>query len=220
MLDGNNPVMSDGSVKSMSVSKINNVPYVFVDFDKEMLHNADGSSYVAKVINDDKKKGNYIFSCDNGKCYYSSMTEKDAISQVKSDEKDISIGETIVIERVSPNPATVAKMVVTSFEPEPQPEPAPQPDPVKEVKAVLYVNANYTGSSLSVEGDIPQLITHNNFNDVVSSLKVTPGWTAQVYEDEHYKGYHLDFKGGENVPDLKGRNFDNRASSIKFIKDN
>ncbi|VTQ53742.1 Chitinase A1 precursor [Campylobacter jejuni] len=220
MLDGNNPVMSDGSVKSMSVSKINNVPYVFVDFDKEMLHNADGSSYVAKVINDDKKKGNYIFSCDNGKCYYSSMTEKDAISQVKSDEKDISIGETIVIERVSPNPATVAKMVVTSFEPEPQPEPAPQPDPVKEVKAVMYVNANYTGSSLSVEGDIPQLITHNNFNDVVSSLKVTPGWTAQVYEDEHYKGYHLDFKGGENVPDLKGRNFDNRASSIKFIKDN
>lgn len=220
MLDGNNPVMSDGSVKSMSVSKINNVPYVFVDFDKEMLHNADGSSYVAKVINDDKKKGNYIFSCDNGKCYYSSMTEKDAISQVKSDEKDISIGETIVIERVSPNPATVAKMVVTSFEPEPHPEPAPQPDPVKEVKAVLYVNANYTGSSLSVEGDIPQLITHNNFNDVVSSLKVTPGWTAQVYEDEHYKGYHLDFKGGENVPDLKGRNFDNRASSIKFIKDN
>ena len=55
------------------------------------------------------------------------MTEKDAISQVKSDEKDISIGETIVIERVSPNPATVAKMVVTSFEPQPQPEPAPQP---------------------------------------------------------------------------------------------
>ena len=87
------------------------------------------------------------------------------------------------------------------------------------MKAVLYVNANYKGTSLSVEGDIPQLITHKNFNDVVSSLKVTPGWTAQVYEDEPYKGDHLDFKGGENVPDLKGMYFDNQVSSIKFLKD-
>lgn len=217
MLDGNNPIMSDGSVKSMSVSKINNVPYVFVDFDKEMLHSADGSSYVGKVINDDKKKGNYIFSCDNGKCYYSSMTEKDAISQVKSDEKDISIGETIVIERVSPNPATVAKMVVTSFEPEPQPQPEPQP--VNEVKAVLYTNANYTGSSISVEGNIPKLVTHG-FNDVLSSIKVTPGWVARVYVHENYSGKKIEIKGGEDVPDMYSFRLDEQISSIQIFKAN
>ncbi|HKM95237.1 MAG TPA: glycosyl hydrolase family 18 protein, partial [Buttiauxella sp.] len=123
MLDGNNPVVSDGSVKSISVSKVNNVPYVFVDFHKGMLHSADGSSYVGKVINDDKKKGNYIFNCDNGKCVASTVTEDGSLTHLKSDERDISIGETVVIERISPNPATVAKIVVTSFDPEPQPEP-------------------------------------------------------------------------------------------------
>lgn len=306
MLDGNNPVMSDGSVKSMSVSKINNVPYVFVDFDKEMLHSADGSSYVGKVINDEKK-GNYIFSCDNGKCYYSSMTEKDAISQVKSDEKDISVGETIVIERVSPNPATVAKMVVTSFDPQPQPDPDPQPVPVTEVKAVLYTKPGYGGSALSVyestacltgkkaddgtnltgrfgsikiknsslgvevypqcdyKGQGLQLntdsdaLTHapttdvrsvmvvkaqlyknsdyrslytsigddkpqlnwsgNQYNDVLSSIKVAPGVIARLYEHENYRGKYVEIKGGNNAPNLATLNFNDKTSSIKFVED-
>lgn len=33
---------------------------------------------------------------------------------VKSDEKDISVGETVVVERTSPNPATIAKILVTA----------------------------------------------------------------------------------------------------------
>ncbi|HKM98493.1 MAG TPA: glycosyl hydrolase family 18 protein [Buttiauxella sp.] len=114
MLNGNNPVMSDGTVKSLTVTKINNVPYVLVDFDSAKLKSADGSHYYAKVIDDDKKKGNYIFSCENGKCNYSSVSDKGDVSTVKSDEKDISVGETIVIERETPNPATVAKVVVTA----------------------------------------------------------------------------------------------------------
>jgi len=114
MLNGNNPVMNDGTVKSLTVQKINNVPYVLVDFDSAKLKSADGSHFYAKVIDDDKKKGNYIFSCENSKCYYSSLSDKGGVATVKSDEKDISVGETIVIERETPNPATVAKVVVTA----------------------------------------------------------------------------------------------------------
>lgn len=115
MVDGNNPVLNDGSVKSLTVFKKGNVPYIGVDFDKEKLNSAEGSSWVAKVINDDKKKGNYIFNCDNGKCFYSTVANKENnVTRVESDERDISVGETIVVERVSPNPATVAKIVVTA----------------------------------------------------------------------------------------------------------
>lgn len=114
MLNGNNPVINDGSVKSLKVAKTNNVPTVTVTFDKTMLKSADGSSWVAKVIDDNKKKGNYIFNCDNGKCYYSTMTDKGSVVEVTSGEGDISVGETVVVERVSPNPATVAKILVTA----------------------------------------------------------------------------------------------------------
>lgn len=114
MLKGNNPVVSDGDVKSLKVGKENNTPMIYVEFAKDKLKSADGSSYVAKVIDDDKKKGNYIFSCDNGSCFYSSASDKGDTMVVKSDERDISVGETVVVERTSPNPATIAKIVVTA----------------------------------------------------------------------------------------------------------
>jgi chitinase len=229
MLDGNNPVMSDGSVKSMSVSKINNVPHVFVDFDKAKLHSADGSSYVAKIINDDNKKGNYIFSCDNGKCNYGSMTENDAISQVKSGEKDISIGETIVIERVSPNPATVAKLVVTSFDPQPQPEPQPEPTPtptpspndVYNLKVRLYQDKYNTGETFDVTDDIPcmkgmQTSSGSELNDSMSSY-IVPRQSLGItlYADCNYQGNSLQSLIS-TIPSMGSR--DNTISSIKVNK--
>ncbi|MDX6040713.1 glycosyl hydrolase family 18 protein [Scandinavium lactucae] len=194
MLDGKNPVISDGTVKSISVSKINNVPYVFVDFDKAKLHSADGSSYVAKVIDDNKLKGNYIFNCDNGKCAYSTATEDSTVTHVKSDEKDISLGETVVIERISPNPATIAKIVVNSFEPEPQPEPQPQPTPVTGLKATLFQNGGLTGDSLDITGDIACLTgvkMKNGFNadNEVSSLSLPKGSLGvRLFTDCQFKG--------------------------------
>lgn len=114
MLKGNNPVVNDGDVKSLKVIKENNIPYILVEFAKDKLRNDVGSAYVAKVIDDDKKKGNYIFSCDNKTCYYSYVSDKGDTMVVKSDEKDISVGETVVVERTSPNPATIAKILVTA----------------------------------------------------------------------------------------------------------
>lgn len=227
MLDGNNPVMSDGSVKSMSVSKINNVPHVFVDFDKAKLHSADGSSYVAKIINDDNKKGNYIFSCDNGKCNYGSLTENDVISQVKSGEKDISIGETIVIERVSPNPATVAKIVVTSVDPQPQPEPQPEPTPtpspndVYNLKVRMYQDKNNTGETFDVTDDIPcmkgmQASGGSDLDDSMSSY-IVPRQSLGItlYADCNYQGNSLQSLIS-TIPSMGSR--DNTISSIKVNK--
>lgn len=114
MQEGNNPVKDAGEVKSLTVKKINGVPNVVVDFDAKALglKAANGSAWVVKVMGD-AKNGNYIFSCDNGNCYYSSVKTAGDITTVTSGERDISEGETIVVERVTPNPATVAKLVVT-----------------------------------------------------------------------------------------------------------
>jgi chitinase len=218
MLDGNNPVVSDGSVKSMSVSKINNVPYIFVDFDKAQLHSADGSSYIAKVINDDKKKGNSIFNCDNGKCQYSTVTEDSTITHVKSDEKDISLGETVVIERISPNPATVAKMVVTSFEPAPQPDPTPD---TGFIAATLFQDEGLAGDSLDITQDIECLdgIKMKNgtyANEAVSSVLLPTGSLGvSLYEDCQYKGTSYQYK---SVPVTNKISLNNQVSSVQIIK--
>ncbi|AZP43474.1 glycoside hydrolase [Rahnella aquatilis] len=222
MLDGNNPVISDGSVKSMSVSKINNVPYIFVDFDKEKLHSADGSSYVAKIV-DDSKRGNYIFNCDNGKCDYSTETVDGAISHVKSDEKDISIGETIVIQRVSPNPAVVAQMVVTSFEPEPQPE--PQPEPVTGLKVTLFQNAGYTGDSLEVTGDIDclngvKMKNGTDANDQVSSFTIPESSLGvRLFTECQFKGTSNLFPSSSQYDLTRYLSEMNKAvSSVQVVK--
>lgn len=222
MLDGNNPVISDGSVKSMSVSKINNVPYIFVDFDKEKLHSADGSSYVAKIVND-SKRGNYIFNCDNGKCDYSTETVDGAISHVKSDEKDISIGETIVIQRVSPNPAVVAQMVVTSFEPEPQPE--PQPEPVTGLKVTLFQNAGYTGDSLEVTGDIDclngvKMKNGTDADDQVSSFTIPESSLGvRLFTECQFKGTSNLFPSSSQYDLTRYLSEMNKAvSSVQVVK--
>ncbi|MFP2238877.1 glycosyl hydrolase family 18 protein [Pseudescherichia vulneris] len=225
MLDGKNPVISDGTVKSISVSKIKDVPYVFVDFDKAILHSADGSSYVAKVIDDNKKKGNTIFNCDNGKCAYSTVTEDSTISHVKSDERDISLGETVVIERISPNPATVAKIVVTTFDPQPQPEPTP----VTGFKAAtLFQSSGATGDSLDITGDIDCLKgvkMKNGFeaNDEVSAVMVPESSLGiRLYKDCQFKGGSYIYKYHKNQAPYDmtrtGIDMNKAASSVLVVK--
>ena len=112
MIDGNNNVVGNSEIKSMMVKLINNVPNVVIGFASDKLNQPD-VGYVVK-IKDDAKNGNYIFSCDNMKCYYSSKSVKGDVTEVTSEEKDISVGETIVVERVSPEPATLGELVVTA----------------------------------------------------------------------------------------------------------
>lgn len=112
MLKGNNPLVSSSDVKSLTVKREKGIPMVYVGFEADKLASGTRSGYYAKVMGDEKN-GNYIFSCYGGSCYYSSKSTKNGVTTVKSDERAISVGETIVIERIAPNPATIAKIVVT-----------------------------------------------------------------------------------------------------------
>lgn len=128
------------------------------------------------------------------------------------DYVDVTSGQNITdLNSLKSNDKVSSLKVIASVEPEPQ--------PVKEVKAVLYTNANYTGSSISVEGNIPKLVTHG-FNDVLSSIKVTPGWVARVYVHENYSGKKIEIKGGEDVPNMYSFRLDEQISSIQIFKAN
>ncbi|EPW3925530.1 glycosyl hydrolase family 18 protein [Enterobacter sichuanensis] len=112
MLKGNNPLVNSSDVISLSVKKEKGIPMVYVDFAADKVASGTNSAYVVKVMGDEKN-GNYVFSCENGSCFYSSKSTHDGVTTVKSDERDISVGETVVVERSAPNPATIAKVVVT-----------------------------------------------------------------------------------------------------------
>lgn len=112
MLNGNNPLVSSPDVTSLTVKKENNQPVVYVDFAADKVAKGTNSAYIVKVMGDEKN-GNYVFSCENGNCNYSTRSTKGTITTVKSGDNAISVGETVVVERVAPNPATIAKVVVT-----------------------------------------------------------------------------------------------------------
>jgi chitinase len=53
---------------------------------------------------------------------------------------------------------------------------------------------------------------------MITSIKVAPGLVARLYENEYYAGKYVEIKGGNHVPNLATLNFDNKASSIKFVE--
>ncbi|KIQ52364.1 hypothetical protein TA05_05145 [Citrobacter rodentium] len=112
MLKGNLPLVSSPDVKSLSVKKEKGVPMVYVGFAADQVASGTDSAYIIK-LRGDATDGKYIFSCDLGKCYYSLQSTSNGITTVRADESAISAGETIVVERTLPTPATIAKLVVT-----------------------------------------------------------------------------------------------------------
>lgn len=123
MLQGNNPIVSAGEVKSITVKRINGQPNLAVAFDNKALgyKAPNGSAYVAKIMGA-PKNGQYLFSCEVGVCFYSiantvldtSTNPTTETTTVSRGYNELTAGETIVIERTAPNPATVAKLLVTA----------------------------------------------------------------------------------------------------------
>jgi len=88
------------------------------------------------------------------------------------------------------------------------------------VKAQLYKNSDYRSLYTSIGDDKPQLNwSGNQYNDVLSSIKVAPGVIARLYEHENYRGKYVEIKGGNNAPNLATLNFNDKTSSIKFVED-
>jgi len=98
---------------------------------------------------------------------------------------------------------------------------------------VLYVHANFVGSSQQIATDVPDLSavegpcgggdeSSPTWNDCVSSIRVLPGWGATLYGDKRFKGATLTVTA--DVPDLKAvtgecsRSFNDCLSSIKVYR--
>jgi len=95
---------------------------------------------------------------------------------------------------------------------------------------VLYTDTNYGGGYLGLTGNDADLSdnTENGclvtcstigciftWNDCASSLKVTSGYTAILFEDTNYGGRSIAFTS--SVSDLGSYNFNDKASSVKVI---
>lgn len=106
MLNGIRPVIANEDVTDVKVEMRNGVPYAVVDFATDKLNGQN--SYVAKV------DGNYIFSCENGRCYYSYRNDKGTVATLSSDETAIAAGKTITIERVVPEAGVLFALPVTA----------------------------------------------------------------------------------------------------------
>lgn len=102
---------------------------------------------------------------------------------------------------------------------------------------VIYEAANYGGRSALITQDIAdlkdfkgpcftsdntgiiQFSGESNWNDCISSLRVTPGWKATLFGDDHYHGSQLEVIA--DVPDLKfvtgncGSGMDDCITSIR-----
>lgn len=103
---------------------------------------------------------------------------------------------------------------------------------------VIYENANYRGKSALIMQDISDLKDYegpcftpasypngggeSNWNDCISSVRVTPGWKATLFGDDHYRGSQLEVTA--DVPDLKlvpgrcGSGMDDCVTSIRVAR--
>ncbi|HDR2795449.1 MULTISPECIES: carbohydrate-binding protein [Enterobacter] len=112
MLKGSNPLVSSTDVTSLAVKKENGKPITYVGFLADKVAVGTNSAYVIKAQGGEVN-GRYLFSCDNGLCHYASSSTKDGVTTARREGPTLSVGETVIVQRITPNPATIAKMLVT-----------------------------------------------------------------------------------------------------------
>ena len=79
---------------------------------------------------------------------------------------------------------------------------------------LLFEHRDFKGKSKVFTGDTPYV--GRDFNDIVSSLKVPPGYSVRLYEHKDYGGKSKVFIGDTSYV---GKDFNNKASSLKIIKE-
>jgi hypothetical protein len=79
---------------------------------------------------------------------------------------------------------------------------------------VIYVHADFAGSSQAIDVDVRDLTRTEGpcssgaegeeptWSECVSSVRVFPGWSATVYEDEDFKGRSFTIRA--DMPNLRG----------------
>ena len=77
----------------------------------------------------------------------------------------------------------------------------------------LYQHVNYQGKLMEASANIAWI--GNEFNDLVSSVRVGPSAEVTLYEHKDYKGKTLTVR--KDTPDLRKRGFNDKMSSLKII---
>ena len=104
--------------------------------------------------------------------------------------------------------------------------------PTSQEGVTLYVDRNYGSTNLVIDSDRTNLSDIvgpcdsgsyvGNWDDCVSSVRVSPGWRAVGYRDRHYSGPTIEI--AEDIADLRnvagpcGHGFDDCLSSIRVFR--
>jgi hypothetical protein len=99
---------------------------------------------------------------------------------------------------------------------------------------VIYIDANFAGSSQSVDVDVTDLANTKGpcsrggegekptWRECVSSVRVLPGWTATLYRDEDFRGRSVtitaDTPNLDAIPGPCDGTFNDCVSSIRVVR--
>jgi len=82
-------------------------------------------------------------------------------------------------------------------------------------QVTVYSDINYSGSSQTFQGDVPNLVGVG-FNDVISSIRIPSGETWQFCQDVNYQGECQTLRG--SMADLRRINWNDRISSMRRVR--
>ena len=98
----------------------------------------------------------------------------------------------------------------------------PKPSPVHDYRVELYKHRNFKGKLLNVRRG-KSYSKLGNLNDEISSIryKIPDGDRVVLHEHSGFEGKGFEMRGTgkiEEIPDLRDRGFNDRASSIRWYK--
>ena len=107
---------------------------------------------------------------------------------------------------------------VSAPTPAPRPTPTPRPTQGSGGKVTLYQHCNYAGYGVSLPAgsySLSALQSKGIKNDDVSSIRVSPGYKVEIYEDAGYRGARRTLEG--NTSCLTSYGMNDKLSSIKVL---
>ncbi len=82
-------------------------------------------------------------------------------------------------------------------------------------QVTVYADINYSGSSQTFQGDVPNLVDAG-FNDAISSIRIPSGEQWQFCQDVNFQGNCQTLQG--SIADLRNINYNDRISSIRRVR--
>jgi hypothetical protein len=81
-------------------------------------------------------------------------------------------------------------------------------------QATVYADVNFSGSSQTLNGDVPNMIDAG-FNDAISSIRIPSGEQWQFCQDVNFQGSCQTIQG--SIADLRRINWNDRISSMRRV---